>query len=88
MPLKVPYARVDWVNSTFLLLITLLALVGAPLFLIFHGTDWVIMGMFAFYVIATGMSITLGYHRLFAHLSFKAKWPVRLFTLVFGACGI
>jgi len=23
---------------------------------------------------------------LFSHLSFKAKWPVRLFTLVFGAC--
>src|SRR5690606_2568163 len=24
-------------------------------------------------------------HRLFSHLSFKAKWPVRLFTLLFGA---
>lgn len=42
--------------------------------------------MFAFMVPATAMSITLGYHRLFSHLSFKAKWPVKLFTLVFGAC--
>ena len=32
------------------------------------------------------MSITLGYHRLFSHLSFKAKWPVKLYTLIFGAC--
>jgi stearoyl-CoA desaturase (delta-9 desaturase) len=39
-----------------------------------------------FYIIATMCSITVGYHRLFSHLSFKAAWPVRLFTLVFGAC--
>ena len=39
-----------------------------------------------FYIIATGLSITLGYHRLFSHLSFKVKWPVHLATLIFGAC--
>jgi stearoyl-CoA desaturase (delta-9 desaturase) len=42
-------------------------------------------GMFFFYTVATIMSITLGYHRLFSHLSFKAKWPVKFLTLVFGA---
>jgi stearoyl-CoA desaturase (delta-9 desaturase) len=31
------------------------------------------------------MSITLGYHRLFSHQAFKAKWPVKLFVLLFGA---
>jgi stearoyl-CoA desaturase (Delta-9 desaturase) len=31
------------------------------------------------------LSITLGYHRLFSHLTFKARRPVRLFTLLFGA---
>jgi len=31
------------------------------------------------------MSITLGYHRLFAHKAFQAKKPVKLFTLLFGA---
>ncbi len=41
--------------------------------------------MFLFYTVATIMSITLGYHRLFSHLSFQAKWPVKFFTLVFGA---
>ena len=34
---------------------------------------------------ATGFSITLGYHRLFSHATFRAKLPVRLFTLIFGA---
>ena len=31
------------------------------------------------------MSITLGYHRLFSHKAFKAKWPVKLFVFLFGA---
>src|SRR5207244_12366434 len=34
---------------------------------------------------ATGFSITLGYHRLFTHMTFQASWPIRLFTLLFGA---
>lgn len=86
MALRVPFKRVDWLNSAFLLVVSLLAVIAAPLYLWKHGFDGFLMGMFAFYAIATGMSITLGYHRLFSHLSFKAKWPVRLFTLVFGAC--
>lgn len=43
------------------------------------------LGFFLFFCVATIMSITLGYHRLFSHLAFKAKWPVRFLTLIFGA---
>jgi len=31
------------------------------------------------------MSITVGYHRLFSHKAFQAKWPVKLYVLLFGA---
>jgi len=34
---------------------------------------------------AIGFSVTLGYHRLFSHMTFRAKLPVRLFALIFGA---
>jgi stearoyl-CoA desaturase (delta-9 desaturase) len=34
---------------------------------------------------ACAMSITLGYHRLFAHGAYKAHWLVKLVTLIFGA---
>jgi len=84
--LNIPFARVDWINTGFLLVISLLALIATPIYFWHHGIDWFQLSMFLFYAIATGMSITLGYHRLFSHLSFKAKWPIRLFTLVFGAC--
>ncbi|MCW1883963.1 fatty acid desaturase [Luteolibacter flavescens] len=86
MKLSIPFGRVDWINTAFLGVITLLALIAAPIYLWHYDAGPVLWSLFAFYCIATGMSITLGYHRLFSHLSFKAKWPVRLFTLVFGAC--
>ncbi|HCE06435.1 MAG TPA: acyl-CoA desaturase, partial [Verrucomicrobiales bacterium] len=35
--------------------------------------------------IYSGMGITFGYHRLLSHISFKAKWPVKLFALIGGA---
>jgi stearoyl-CoA desaturase (delta-9 desaturase) len=41
--------------------------------------------MFFALLAASGFSVTLGYHRLFSHLTFRAKWPVRLFVLIFGA---
>lgn len=86
MALRINFKRVDWLNTAFLLTVTLVAIIAAPLYIWKYGVDWFQIAMFTFYSLATGISITLGYHRLFSHLSFKAKWPVRLFTLVFGAC--
>jgi stearoyl-CoA desaturase (delta-9 desaturase) len=83
---RIPFHRVNWVNTSFLFVITTLGVIAAPIFLIMYDMNWIMWSLFTFYMIATGLSITLGYHRLFSHLSFKAKWPVRLFTLIFGAC--
>ena len=83
---RIPFDRVNWITSSFLIGTALIALVGVPIYLFHHGLDWFQFGLFAFYLVATMMSITLGYHRLFSHMSFKAKTPVKLFTLVFGAC--
>lgn len=83
---RIPFDRVNWITSAFLIGTALIALIGLPIYLFHYGINWFQFGMGMFYLIATMMSITLGYHRLFSHISFKAKWPVRLFTLVFGAC--
>ncbi len=86
MKFSIPFARVNWVTSIFLAVTLFTSLIGAPIYIAKFGLDWFQVSMFFFYVIATGMSITLGYHRLFAHKAFKAKRPVRLATLIFGAC--
>jgi stearoyl-CoA desaturase (delta-9 desaturase) len=83
---RIPFDRVNWITSSFLIGTALTALVGVPIYLVNFGLNWFQFAMFFFYVTATMMSITVGYHRLFSHISFKAKLPVKLFTLVFGAC--
>ena len=83
---RIPWDRVNWTTSVFLAVINTLALTAVPLYLWHYGLDWFQFGLFLFYYMATGFSITLGYHRLFSHLSFKARTPVKLATLLFGAC--
>jgi stearoyl-CoA desaturase (delta-9 desaturase) len=85
MPFRLPASRINWVTSSFLMGTALCTVTVVPWYLWHYGLDWFQAVMFAVFFVATGLSITLGYHRLFAHLAFKAKWPVRLFTLVFGA---
>ena len=83
---RIPWDRVNWTTSIFLAVINTLALTAVPLYIWHYGLDWFQAGLFFFFYMATGFSITLGYHRLFSHLSFKAKSPVKMATLLFGAC--
>lgn len=76
---------VDWRNTLFLSSTLAVAITAAPAFVWHFGLDLFQVLLFLFYFAATGLSITLGYHRLFSHQSFKASWPVRVLTLVFGA---
>ncbi|MBI3615170.1 MAG: fatty acid desaturase [Candidatus Omnitrophica bacterium] len=65
-----------------LLFITLTAL---PCYAVRVGvsrSEWL---LFFGYVIATGLSVTVGYHRLFAHRSFQASRLVTFLSLLFGA---
>lgn len=84
-----PFHRVNWKTSLFLIFTTLVALIGTPWYFLtydFTTSELVFqLGFCLFFCVVTIMSITLGYHRLFSHLSFKAKWPVKLVTLIFGA---
>ena len=82
---NIPFNRVEWVTSGFLIFTALLTFTAVPAYLYHFGWDWFLFGVFIFFYIATGTSITLGYHRLFSHKAFKAKWPVKLFVLLFGA---
>ena len=79
------WKKIHWSNSLFLASTLLLTLTAVPVYLWRCGLDWFQVALFIAFFVATGLSITVGYHRLFSHLSFKARWPVRLFTLLFGA---
>jgi stearoyl-CoA desaturase (delta-9 desaturase) len=82
---RIPFHRVNWITSTFLIGTLLIALICIPIYVAQYGIDAFQIGLFFFMFCACGFSITLGYHRLFSHLSFQAHWTVRLLTLLFGA---
>ncbi len=85
MKLRIPFDRINWTNSSFLIGTAVVTCTAVPLYLWHYGVDAFQLAMFFAFFSATGLSITLGYHRLFAHVAFQARWPVRLATLVFGA---
>ncbi len=82
---RFPFERVNWTTSSFLIGTLALALTAVPAYLWYFGLDWFQIVLFVAMFFAAGFSISLGYHRLFSHIAFQSKWPVRLFTLIFGA---
>lgn len=77
--------RLKWVSIIFLLGTLLIAAIGTPWYIATVGLGWPEAVTFFVLWVFTGLSVTAGYHRLFAHKTYQAAWPVRLFFLVFGA---
>ena len=65
--------------------LTLIALVGTPLWALIYGFDWVEIAAAIFLFYFTGMSITAGYHRLWSHKTYNAHPIVRFILAVGGA---
>src|SRR6478609_9350501 len=82
---RIPIKSIHWVNSSFLIGTFLLTITAVPAYIWRYGLDPFLAVLFVVFFISTGISITLGYHRLFSHITFQASWPIRLFILIFGA---
>jgi stearoyl-CoA desaturase (delta-9 desaturase) len=85
MPTKTRKNEIDWVNTLFLTLSPIAAILLSIYF--FKTNDHYmaqILLAVVFYFI-TGLSITAGYHRLFSHRTYKANPVLKLFYLLFGA---
>jgi stearoyl-CoA desaturase (delta-9 desaturase) len=52
------------------------------------GLGWTDIILFVCFYYFTGLGITIGYHRLFTHGSFKAKRPLRIAVAVAGSMAI
>ncbi len=77
--------RLNWTNTLFLTLTPLLAIIGI-IFIATQGTFHLATLWFAIiFFISASLAVTVGYHRLFSHRSYRAAWPVRLVWLLLGA---
>jgi stearoyl-CoA desaturase (delta-9 desaturase) len=82
---RIPFDKVNWPTSSFLIGTFLMSLTLVPAYIWLFGLDGFQIALFLVMLFAVGFSITLGYHRLYSHLTFQAHWSVQLFTLIFGA---
>jgi Fatty acid desaturase len=74
------YKHINWLNVTLIILIPLYGCIGAfwvPLHL--KTAVWSVL-----YYFATALGITAGYHRLWAHTSYSATPPLRIFWAAVG----
>jgi len=81
-------ARRNWTNTLMFGLTFAVAISIVPWYGIAHGyhaTAWI---LFTLFLGANGMSITCGYHRLFAHCTYEAHPLLRLCYLLFGAMAL
>jgi stearoyl-CoA desaturase (delta-9 desaturase) len=76
--------RLNWTNLLFLTAAHLLAGLAIVYLCVVHFSWWTIGFGFVWGVLCT-LSISGGYHRLFAHSAYRAAWPLRAFYLAFGA---
>jgi stearoyl-CoA desaturase (Delta-9 desaturase) len=79
------HAPINWVTTILFTALPLAALTVVPWYGFAHGysaSAWVIAFVFLW---ASGLAITAGYHRLWAHRAYSAHWSVRLILMLFGA---
>jgi len=77
-----------WGNTFFFALFNVLAVTAVPLWGVVHGYSGVAWIAFTVLLMLGGMSITTGYHRMWSHRTFKARWPVRLALALFGGMAL
>lgn len=80
-----PTRKIIWGNIVFFSITSVFALVGCPFYVYRFGISLPEVLLFVFYIAATAMSITAGYHRLFSHVTYRAHPVVQFLFLFFGA---
>ena len=52
------------------------------------GLSWIDLALLAVMYVATGLGVTIGFHRLFTHRSFETSRPVKLLLAVLGSMAV
>lgn len=82
---KYRFQNIDVVNFLFLFLTPLASVILTIAWIWNDGFSWGPLLLAIVFYYLTGMSITAGYHRLFAHKAYEANPLVKFFFLIFGA---
>ena len=78
----------DWFRIAFFVLTPVIGIVGTGAYAWAHGVSWWQPALFLLFYALVGVSVTAGYHRLYAHRSYEAHPLVQAFYLFFGAMAL
>ena len=78
----------DWVRIAFFILSPIVGIVGTAAWALTHGVAWWQPALFFVLYACVGVSVTAGYHRLFAHRTYECHPAVQAFYLFFGAMAL
>ncbi len=76
--------KIVWVNLIFFSLTTLVAVIGGPIYLYHYGISLSEVLLTLAFMALTGLGITMGYHRLFSHITYKTNIFWQFIALFFG----
>ncbi len=78
----------DWTNILFLTLSPIVAFGSIAWYSMLHGVHPMDIAIFILFYFFTGIGITGGYHRLYAHKSYNCKPPLEILYLLFSAAAL
>ncbi|MEM9742012.1 MAG: fatty acid desaturase [Pseudomonadota bacterium] len=77
-----------WVQTLLFIITASITAIGVPWYAVAVGFDlWAVLGFIVFAGLS-GISITAGYHRLWAHNAYQARLPMKLLFALFGAATV
>ena len=78
-------SKYNWNMVFFLTIIPLIGIFGTSIYVYYNGIVWQEPVLLLVFWFISGMGITMGYHRLFAHKSFKTNSFVEWILMIFGS---
>jgi len=87
-PEPAPLPVLQRLTNLVVILVPFGALVWAVALVWGRGFDWLHLGLFAGMYAATGLGITIGFHRFFTHRSFATSRPVQALLAVLGSMAV
>lgn len=81
-------APILWTNVVFFSTTALITVVGVPWYALTHGFDSTQVIMMLLMMGYAGMSITMGYHRMWSHRTFDANPVIRVILALGGALAV
>ena len=78
-------SKYNWNMVFFLTIIPLIGIIGTSIYVYYNGIVWQEPILLLIFWFISGMGITMGYHRLFAHKSFKTNSFVEWILMILGS---